>query len=129
MAFRATLNLEGKEVRILSCNYALQQDIDPTGRPSSEVRGGTIQFEVESTDDTSFYEWMIDAWSLKSGNIHFFKRDEHAKLKELKFEDAYIISYSENFDSTGDNPMTESFVISAKKIKMGNGVHENPWPI
>ena len=129
MAFRATLNLEGKEVRILGCNYALQQDIDATGRPSSEVRGGTIQFEVESTDDTSFFEWMIDSWALKSGDITFYKRDEQSKLKELKFEDAYIISYAENFDSLGDNPMSESFVISAKKISMGSGSHENPWPI
>ena len=32
-----------------------------------------------------------------------------------------MVRYKESFDSTGDNPMNESFTISAKKITMGTG--------
>jgi len=127
MAFKAILDIDGNEMRVLHCNYALQQDIDATGRPSSEVRGGTIHLEVESTEATDQFEWMTDSYKLKSGTIKFYKRDEEASLKELKFTDAYLVAYSESFDAVGSNPMSESFTLSAKKIEMGNGAHENPW--
>ncbi|MFV0304664.1 MAG: type VI secretion system tube protein TssD, partial [Moheibacter sp.] len=55
------------------------------------------------------------------------KRDSDATLKELKFEEAYLVKYRENFDSTGRNPLTESFTLSARKISMGTGEHTNPW--
>ena len=42
MAFRADLEMNGKTYRLLHCSYALNRDVDHTGRPSSEVKGGTI---------------------------------------------------------------------------------------
>ena len=48
-------------------------------------------------------------------------------MKELKFKEAYIVKYTENFDSTGENPLTESFVLSAKEIELGNAMHINEW--
>lgn len=129
MAFKAILNLDGKEYRLLHCNYELQRDVDPTGRPSSHVKGGTIHFELESTDDTSLWEWMINQWSHKSGSIVFYKREEESTMKELSFETAYIINYAESFDSVGGNPMIESFTISAHKLTLGSETHENEWPI
>ncbi|MFI5159449.1 MAG: type VI secretion system tube protein TssD, partial [Sphingobacteriales bacterium] len=46
----------------------LQQDVDKTGRPSSEVRGGTIQLEVESSADTALAAWMMDDFKMKDGS-------------------------------------------------------------
>jgi hypothetical protein len=129
MSFKAVLNLDGKEHRLLHCSYALQRDVDPTGRPSSHVKGGTIHFEIEATEDTSVWEWMINQWSSKDGSIVFYKREDESTMKELKFETAYIIEYSEGFDSVGGNPMVESFTISSHKLTMGSETHENEWPI
>ena len=130
MSFKAILNYDGsrKDIRCLHVSYAFQRDVDATGRPSSEVRGGTIQFEIESTDDNSLFEWLCDAWKKKNGNILFYKREDSGKMKELKFEDAYLVEYSESIDSVGDNPMTQNFVISARKIDINGTAHENPWP-
>ncbi len=128
MSFKARLDVEGQDLRVLHCNYSLQRDTDFTGRPSSDVRGGTIHFEVESTDSSMFFEWMTDPYAMKSGKFTFYKRDEESKMKELEFEDAYLVSYSESVDAIGDNPMVESLVVSAKKIKLGGGEHENDWP-
>lgn len=129
MAFRADLTMNGKTYRLLHCSYALNRDIDPTGRPSSEVKGGTISFEIESTEDTSIWDLMIAQFKSVNGSITFKKRDEDAKMKELKFDTAYVVQLSENFDSVGGNPMTTSFTLSAKQLTLGSEELKNEWPM
>ena len=70
---------------------------------------------------------MTNSFERKEGSIKFLKRDSEATLKELKFTEAYLVKHKEKFDSTGDNPLTETFTISARKIEMGTGVFENEW--
>ena len=70
---------------------------------------------------------MFNNFERQDGSIVFLKRDTDATSKELKFTEAYMVRYKEAFDSTGANPMNESFTISAKKITMGTGEHENAW--
>ena len=117
----------GKECNILSVEYAMLQETDPTGRPSSVTRGGKIHLTVEGTGETDLFEWMTNSFERKDGSVVFKKRDSDATLKELQFKDAYIVKYTENFDSTGENPLTESFVLSAKEIELGNAMHINEW--
>ncbi len=129
MSFKAHLSIDGgEEVRLLHCSYSLQRDYDSTGRPSSMVHGGTVNFTIESTDDNSLFEWMVDQFTHKKGKVVFFKRDSNTKMKELSFEDGYIVKYAESIDSIGDNPMTISFTVSAKKLSVSGATHENPWP-
>lgn len=129
MSFKAEFEVAGAKYRVLHCSYSLQQDIDPTGRPSSGVKGGTIQLEVESTDKTALTEWMVDPFKHQDGKVTFYKRDSNQKSKELTFKEGYLVSYTETFTNMGENPMTEHFVISAKEIKMGNAEHKNEWPV
>ncbi|HEY4111039.1 type VI secretion system tube protein TssD [Puia sp.] len=127
MSFKAKLNVGGKDVNVLSCNYSLKQETDATGRPSSITRGGKINLIVESTGDTTFFEWMTNNFERKDGTITFVKRDSDATMKQLKFTEAYVVDYRENFDATGDNPVTESFTLSARVISVGSGSHTNEW--
>jgi Hemolysin coregulated protein Hcp (TssD) len=127
MSFQAKLKVAGKEVNVLACNYALKQETDATGRPSSITRGGKVTLTVESTGETTFFEWMCNNFERKDGSIVFVKRDTNATLKELNFSEAYLVDYRENFDSTGDSPITETFTLSAKSIELGSGKHENEW--
>jgi Hemolysin coregulated protein Hcp (TssD) len=127
MAFKAKLNVGGNEYNVLNCSYSLHQETDVTGRPSSVTRGGTVSITVESTSDTSLSDWMFNNFERKDGSVVFLKRDTDATSKELKFTEGYMVQYAENFDSSGSNPMTESFVISAKSIAVGNGEHVNDW--
>ena len=128
MSFKARLKVAGKEIPVLSCDYSLKQETDATGRPSSITRGGKINVTVESTDDTAFFEWMVNPFERKEGSIVFVKRDSDATLKELKFKEAYVVDYKEEFDAKNDNPNYERFTISAMSIEVGNGKHENEWP-
>ena len=127
MSFKAKLKVAGKDVNVLNCSYALKQETDATGRPSSITRGGKINLTVESTGDTAFFEWMCNNFERKDGSIVFVKRDTDATLKELKFSEAYLVDYRENFDGTDNSPVTESFTLSAKSIELGSGKHENEW--
>lgn len=127
MSFRAQFEVDGKTFEVMHCSYSLQRDTDFTGRPSSTLHGGTIQMEIESSDDVSLLEWMTDPYAMKSGKVTFFKRDSEAKMKELEFEDGYMITYSESISAFGNNPMVQNFTISSKKIKMGGASHTNKW--
>ncbi len=129
MSFKANLSIEGgAEVRLLHCSYTMHRDVDATGRPSSAVKGGTVQFEIESTHDVSLNEWMVDQFTHKNGHVIFLKRDSNTKMKELKFENAYIVHILEKFDAIGENPFTIQFTITAEKISLGAATHTNPWP-
>ncbi|MCH4829970.1 MULTISPECIES: type VI secretion system tube protein TssD [Flavobacterium] len=127
MSFKTKLAVAGKEYTVLNVNYGLFQETDATGRPSTVTRGGKIELTIEGTADTSFFEWMTNSFERKDGSVKFFKRDSEAVLKELKFSEAYVVKFRENFDSTGVNPLTETFTISAKKIELGSGAYENEW--
>lgn len=129
MAFKANLELDGQAYRLLHCSYSLRRNVDSTGRPSSAVMGGTVHLEIESTDDTNIWDILISHFKTVDGKIVFKKRDEEAKMKELIFENAYIIDYTEQFDADGGNPMTIRFTLSAQKLTLGAESHKNEWPI
>ena len=129
MAFKARLNFSGRGYDVIHCSYSLNRDVDAKGKPSSGVYGGTIDIEVESTEDTSIVEAMVNnQYKPLTGTLLIKKSEEDAKLKEVYFEDGYIVKYSEGINTTGDNPMTLKFQISARKLKLGNAEHTNDWP-
>lgn len=130
MSFKAELEFAGKKYDVIHASYTLRRDVDAKGRPSSGVYGGTIQFEIESTEDTTIIEAMVNSkHKAQKGKVTFFKRDEDgASMKALDFTDAYVIQYSESLDSVGNQPMNIQFVVSAREISIGNATHTNEWP-
>lgn len=128
MAFRSTLNLGGKEYDVLDCSYSLKRDVDSKGRPSSNIYGGRISVRVESTEDTSILETMVNQFKPFNGSIVFKKGDEEGKMKELTFENAYIIEFAEGIDIVGTAPMSINVTISAQIIKIGGAEYEENWP-
>ncbi|MDR1346839.1 MAG: type VI secretion system needle protein Hcp [Prevotellaceae bacterium] len=129
MAFRAVLNLGGKEFDVLDCDYKLERDVDSKGRPASNIYGGKVRIHVESTEDTSILEQMVSQFKPISGSITFKKGNEEAKMKELVWENGYIISFEESIDVVGSKPMTLTFVISAQVLKIGGAQFEQNWPV
>ncbi|MCQ2189359.1 MAG: type VI secretion system needle protein Hcp [Paludibacteraceae bacterium] len=128
MAFRSTLNLGEKEYDVLECSYSLKRDVDSKGRPSSNIYGGRISVRVESTEDTTILETMVNQFKPFNGSIVFKKGDEEGKMKELSFENAYIIEYAEGIDIIGSAPMSINVTISAQIIKIGGAEYEENWP-
>ena len=128
MAFRSTLKLGGKEYDVLTCNYSLRRDVDSKGRPSSNIYGGRISVQVESTEDTTILETMVNQFKPFSGSIIFKKGDEESMMKELTFENAYIIEFSEGINIVGTAPMAINITMSAQTIKIGGAEYEENGP-
>jgi Hemolysin coregulated protein Hcp (TssD) len=126
-SFEALFKFDGgpDDLYISSCNYSLSQSIDDQGRVSSRVYGGTIFVQIDSTDNTALWEWMIDPDGKKSGSIEFMKENEGAKLKKLEFKDAACVQYRESFSDSGSHPMTTSITLSAKEISLDGKPHKN----
>lgn len=128
MAFKATLTMGGKEFDVQKCNYELKRDVDSKGRPSSDIYGGVIDITLESTEDTSIIEAMVNQFKPGSGNVVFNRGDEESKMKELIWENGYIISFKEGIDVVGKQPMSLSFRVSAQVLKIGEAQIEQSWP-
>ena len=128
MAFKASFKFsDSREFDVLTWRVKFNRDVDPKGRPASDIYGGKIYVEVESTPDTIVLDKMFKQYQPVNGSIVFKKADEDAKMKELEFKEAYMVSYKESFDNAGTGAMQEKFSLSAHSIKMGNGEHENEW--
>ncbi len=127
MSFKATFKVGGEEYNVLGCNYALKQETDATGRPSSVTRGGMVTVTVESTDSTALYEWQCSSFDHKDASLTFFKRDTDAKLKQVDFKTAYMVNFKEEFNFEGATPLRITFTLSAEEMTSGSGVFTNQW--
>ena len=127
MSFAATLELGSKKWTILNLHYSLNQETDHLGQPSSITRGGKITMTVEATEDTTFFDWMTNSFDRKDGSVKYKKRDGDATLKELKFKESYLVSYTENFDHDSSQPLSETFTLSARELDLGNSTFVNEW--
>src|SRR3978361_1867534 len=108
MSFKARLKLGSLDnVEVLTCNYFWHSDVNEKGSPSSHVYGGSVDLVINSTDDTSIIEGMVNNQHKPiDGTVTFFKDDEDAKMKELSFEKGYVVRFAENFDTVGAKAMT-----------------------
>ena len=103
MPFKATVEIGRKELDVLKCDYEFRRDVDSKGKPSSGVYGGTINLSVESTDDTSIVESLVNQYKPIDGTITFKKSDENAKMKEVSWEKGYFIHLRKGIDITATN--------------------------
>lgn len=96
MSFKAKLEVAGKKYNVLSVGYGLAQETDPTGRPSSQTRGGKIEIVVESTGDTDLFwetkretafQVFTGATVDESGLLKV--KIDWSKMKEKKFRTVY----------------------------------------
>ena len=85
----------------------------------------TIAFSIESfliaLKDTHF----LRNTELKA--ILFYLRNLN-KMKELVFENGYVIKYEEALSVANDYPMTIKFTISAQTVKMNEVTFTQDWP-
>lgn len=129
MAFRASFKFaDSKEFDVLNWDTEFNRDVDPKGRPSSGIYGGKVIVEVESTPDTIILDKMFKEYQPVSGSIVFKKADEDAKMKELTFENGYIVKYKESLCVANEYPMTIKFEISAQKVAIESATYEQNWP-
>ena len=128
-SFRASLELGGKEFDVLYSDYSFTRSTDNKGKPSSNVYGGRVTLEIESTADTSVIEAMLNSqFKAVDGKIIYKKTEEDAKMKEVEFKNSYLVYYKEVLDVKGEVPMKLRFTVSAEQSIIGNASIDNRWP-
>jgi len=131
MSYRAEIDVAGKIMDILSCEFEFNRDIDSKGRASSRVYGGQFTVQVESTANTMLLEQMLNNQYLPfDGSVVFYKGDEDdAEMKKLEFKRAYMIHFNEKLDILGKNPMLIELTITAEELLMGPAAYNGGWPV
>ena len=128
-SFRASFEFGGNEYDVLYSNFEFSRNTDSKGKPSSNVLGGRVHVVIESTEDTTVIESMLNGqFKPVEGKIVFKKTDEDAKMKEVTFKNAYVVNYKETLDVTNDVPMRIDVTFSAEEISVGDAILDNRWP-
>ena len=128
-SFRASFEFGGNEYDVLYSNFEFSRNTDSKGKPSSNVLGGRVHLVIESTEDTTVIESMLNGqFKPVEGKIVFKKTDEDAKMKEVTFKNAYVVNYKETWDVTNDVPMRIDVTFSAEEISVGDAILDNRWP-
>ena len=128
-SFRASFEFGGNEYDVLYSNFEFSRNTDSKGKPSSNVLGGRVHLVIESTEDTTVIESMLNGqFKPVDGKIVFKKTDEDAKMKEVTFKNAYVVNYKETLDVTNDVPMRIDVTFSAEEISVGDAILDNRWP-
>ncbi len=120
-------DVQAERIKLLSCEFGFQQQLDETGRPATKPLGGLIHLTIESTDREIIAEWMLNRMSRKNGRIEFPLRNNRKKV--LTFEDGICVSYNESYKSTDNVPMLLDFTISANRITLGSATFNNDWKL
>ena len=128
-SFRASFEFGGNEYDVLYSNFEFSRNTDSKGKPSSNVLGGRVHLVIESTEDTTVIESMLNGqFKPVEGKIVFKKTDEDAKMTEVTFKNAYVVNYKETLDVTNDVPMRIDVTFSAEEISVGDAILDNRWP-
>ena len=127
MAYHATLNFEGNEFDVIRFNCSIERSTDSKGRPSSDLFGGKLLVQIESTDDNKIFESMVSQSKPCSGTITVTK-DEEDMMNEIKWQNGFIVNLEERMRNTDGMPMTQTFTVSAQTLIDGGATLEQNWP-
>lgn len=132
---KAIFRVDGREAEVIALSYSFQQEVDNIGQPAGEVKGGLIRVSLGALGEPLRFAWAVTSDMKKSGEIEFI--GAHGKtLKTLKFEDAYCIAYTEEYEAfTGSvsgrvtikDGAKEHLTLSARKISIAGEFHTNTW--
>lgn len=132
---KAVFVVDGEEAEVISLSYSLDQNVDNIGQPAGEVRGGKIQVSLGTNGSEGRFGWMVASDMKKSGEIKFIDATNQT-LKTLKFEDAYCVRYTEEYDAFSDGDSggvsikesaKETLTLSCRTIDVNGEIHENSW--
>jgi hypothetical protein len=123
-----TLKVDGyKDREVYKVNYSFDQATDAEGQIAGIPRGGKITINIKALNDgnNELLKWMTTPDLGKNGSLYFKETKTGNKMKEIKFDNAYCISFQEDWEDKVGH--TETITLSCQKITNGTVVYENAW--
>lgn len=123
MAHKATLEIDSTKFEVLHCSYSFHQHVNPhTNETTSEIFGGNIDLTVATRKDDKMGNgnkiielMLLPHHDSAQGMVEFFNQKDES-IRQIKFEDAAVVNFSETFSLSGDNAGTQSFTISSRSL-------------
>jgi hypothetical protein len=115
------------EREVMMVTYSFNQSTDIEGQMAGIPRGGFITIKVKALNDgnNELFGWMIDPAGPKDGTIEFLNTVNNQKMKDIKFESAYCIGFTETWEEgTGHS---EEIIISCKSIEIPKIKYSSKW--
>ena len=127
MTFNSTVTVNGEEQEALKCGFKCERSVDQKGAPSSSIANLRLWFEVVSTDSTAYLESAFAEQKPLKGKLSFQKGNEQSIMKDVEFEEGYIVRFREEYDRQGEATMTTFVEMTARKVACGNAAYEANW--
>ena len=131
MAHSATFKLDGKESNVIAFHYDFSRNIEDNGRVAARVRKGLITITLASGGDhkEAMINWLAKPDQSKEGELIIYSDDDKKKpLKTIKFENGFVIQYSEDYLDESKTNVRETFTISSEKVTIGSAAFDFKWP-
>lgn len=128
-SFRCLLVLDEQELPVVRCTYEFSQPTGPRGRVTAKVRSGLINLELDVPHHDLLLAWAADPQKKLSGAVLFLETNRPMLSEQLAFEDAFCVSYNEDFHS-GAEPEGAyrcTLQLSATKLILGAVERDNAW--
>lgn len=121
------LSLIKNGYEITDCEFSFQQGYDDTGKPSTEVYGGTLSLSLPMLPPNDIIDWALDSHKYKKGVIVVL--DEHNVPQEkIMFENAACINLNIDYTQKGESYIVSNIVIHSERLVFGNGMDfDNNW--
>lgn len=85
--FKATIELLGEEIEVISYTIEFSRKTDNKGRPCTPTLGGRFTFVTEATSSTFLAELMLNLnHKPVSGRIRFFHPEDNKTMGNLPLE-------------------------------------------
>jgi|GEM_PF-1818687 len=123
MSIRAVLCINRREYRVLRYRQRFARRVSSNGMPASDLYGGTIDVEFESERDSGVFALMTDENTPTiEGYLHISPSEEDTMVRELKFDEAYLVGYSEQQYDDWGAPVTMCVSISPIRLDFNRTV-------
>ena len=123
MSIRAVLCINRREYRVLRYRQRFPRRVSSNGMPASDLYGGTIDVEFESERDSGIFALMTDENTPTiEGYLRISPSEEDTMVRELKFDEAYLVGYSEQQYDDWGAPVTMCVSISPIRLDFNRTV-------
>lgn len=123
MSIRAVLCINRREYRVLRYRQWFARRVSSNGMPASDLYGGTIDVEFESERDSGVFALMTDENTPTiEGYLRISPSEEDTMVRELKFDEAYLVGYSEQQYDDWGAPVTMCVSISPIRLDFNRTV-------
>lgn len=115
----------GQTYEVFQFNLGFTQPTDEKGEPQAEIRGGRLMITLGQTVSDEIYNWAMNRWMQKDGEVIFSKETGSSPLK-ISFKRGYCVHFERVIDCTGGGLKT-SLLISPEEISLNGFTMNNNW--